>query len=167
MGSASLHLVTVSPATAHTGRALVSAAPGVRLPRREHSTGGVAVGTSCNSYSAAPRDCCCQDWSLAESGTGLVTICPSGAVRRVWRGNATLFSSSECDCSSSISGYGTTQPDRAHIPDRSGIRTHQTLLSFCSSSSGRAGEWELGVHHGWKDLSFSSHQTTLTAHSQP
>lgn len=49
---------------------------------------------------------------------------------------------------------------------RSGIGTHQTLLSFCSSSSGRAAEWELGVHHGWKDLSFSSHQTTPTAHSQ-
>lgn len=49
---------------------------------------------------------------------------------------------------------------------RSGIGTHQTLLSFCSSSSGRAAEWELGVHHGWKDLSVSSHQTTPTAHSQ-
>lgn len=40
--------VTLSPVTAHLGRALVSAAAG-RLPRRVHSTGGVAVGTSCNS----------------------------------------------------------------------------------------------------------------------
>lgn len=44
-----------------------------------------------------------QDWSQ---------ICPNGAVWRVWRGNATLFPSSES--SSSISGYGTTPLCRAH-----------------------------------------------------
>lgn len=40
--------ITLSPVTAHTGSELLSAAPG-RLPRRVHSAGGVAVGTSCNS----------------------------------------------------------------------------------------------------------------------
>lgn len=92
-----------------------------------------------------------QDWSQ---------ICPNGAVGRVWRGNATLFSSSECDCSSSISGYG-----RAHIPDRAGTGTQQTLLSFCSSCSGRAAQWELGLHHGWKDP--PSAPTKPPLHTQP
>lgn len=76
--------VTLSPITAHLGRALVSAAAG-RLPRRVHSTGGVAVGTSCNSTLSCSKGLLlrCQDWRLAESGTGLVTnlpqqYCPEG-----------------------------------------------------------------------------------------
>lgn len=156
--------VTLSPITAHLGRALVSAAAG-RLPRRVHSTGGVAVGTSCNSTLqgiVAARTGAwqrvAQDWSQ---------ICPNSTVRRVWRRNATLFSSSECDCSRSISSNGATPVRRAQVPDRAGLGTHQTQLSFCSGSSGRAAEWELGVHQGWKDPSFSSHQTTPAAHPQP
>lgn len=157
--------VTLSPVTAHMGSALLSAAPG-RLPHRVHSAGGVAVGTSCNSALSCSKGLLLPRLELGREWhrTG-PQICPSGAVWRVWRGNATLFPSSES--SSSISGYGTTPLCRAHIPDRAGTGTHQTLLSFCSSSTGRAAEWERGINASWKDPSFSSHQTTPTAHSQP
>lgn len=58
-------------------------------------------------------------------------------------------------------------PCTRHRSQTAGLGTQQTLLSFCSSSNGRAAQWELGVHQGQKEPSFSSHQTTPTAHPQP
>ena len=94
-------------------------------------------------------------------------IYTSGAIWRIQRKNVNLFLSSEWDCSSGTSSYCATALHRAQVPNRAGLGTQQTLLSFCFSSKGRAAQRELGVCQGWKEPSFSSHQTTPTAHPQP
>lgn len=115
------------------------------------------MGTSCSS--AAPKDCYCQDWSLAESGTGLVTNLPQWCCLEGLEGKYHPVLQLIVQLQQHQWLWQGTHPRQSR--DRHTTDPAQLLLQLQLETS----RVEAGTPSWLEGPSFSSHPTTPTAHS--